>query len=416
MAEIRSLKLALLADTKDFIQGLDKADKETKTFSNKLDNALQKGAAAFLAVGAAAGAMAIKIGIDAVKAAVEDEKAQKSLAITLKNTTKATDAQVKSVEDYIDKTARATGIADDQLRPSLDRLVRSTQDVTKAQKLQQLALDIAAGTGKDLATVTEALGKAYDGNLGALKRIGVPLDENIIKTKDFDAATKALSETFAGQADAAAETFAGRMARIKIAIDEAKEQLGQALLPLLERFARFATEQLAPALQGLVDGLTAKGKQSLTRAFYDAGTGAVTFGYDMDNVQGQAYLLGEQLRRTTQLIIDMLDKVTGAAEGEGFKKLLTVITSVISGLEKAIELYNSLPDFGKLLINPIGQLAPLAGAAAQIPSTVRGGGTTVNNYNIKGAVDPQGTARTITKVQNTALKTTGIKPFNFGFR
>ena len=112
----------------------------------------------------------------------------------------------------------------------------------------------------------------------------------------------------------------------------------------------------------------------------------------------------------------MLDKVTGAAEGEGFKKLLTVITSVIAGLERAIELYNSLPDFGKLLINPVGQLAPLAGAAGQIPSTVRGGGTTVNNYNIKGAIDPQATARTITKVQNTANKTTGIKPFNFGFR
>ena len=411
MADIRTLKLALLADTKNFIDGLDKADKETKTFSNKLDNALQKGAAAFLAVGAAAGAMAIKIGIDAVKAAVEDEKAQKSLAITLKNTTKATDAQVKSVEDYIDKTARATGVADDQLRPSLDRLVRSTQDVTKAQKLQQLALDIAAGTGKDLATVTEALGKAYDGNLGALKRIGVPLDENIVKTKDFDAATKALSETFAGQADAAAETFAGRMARIKIAIDEAKEQLGQALLPLLERFANFATQQLAPALQGLVDGLTAKGKQSLTRAFYDAGTGAVTFGYDMDNVQGQAYLLGEQLRRTTQLLVDMLDKVTGAAEGEGFKKLLTVITSVISGLERAISLYNSLPDFGKLLINPVGQLAPLAGAAGQVPGVIKGQGTTVNNYNIKGSVDPQATARAIVKVQTTATKTTGIKPF-----
>jgi hypothetical protein len=416
MADIRTLKLALLADTKNFIDGLDKADRETKTFSNKLDDALQKGAAAFLAVGAAAGAMAIKIGIDAVKAAVEDEKAQKSLAITLKNTTKATDAQVKAVEDFIDKTARATGVADDQLRPSLDRLLRSTQDITKAQKLQTLALDISAGTGKDLATVTEALGKAYDGNLGALKRIGVPLDENIVKTKDFDAATKALSETFAGQADAAAETFAGRMARIKIAIDEAKEQLGQALLPLLERFAKFATEQLAPALQGLVDGLTRKGKQSLTRAFYDAGTGAVTFGYDMDNVQGQAYLLGEQLRKTTEILGDMLDKVTGAAEGEGFKKLLTVITSVIAGLEKAIELYNSLPDFGKLLINPVGQLAPLAGAAGQIPSTVRGGGTTVNNYNIKGAIDPQATARTITKVQNTANKTTGIKPFNFGFR
>ena len=416
MADIRTLKLALLADTKNFIDGLDKADRETKTFSNKLDDALQKGAAAFLAVGAAAGAMAIKIGIDAVKAAVEDEKAQKSLAITLKNTTKATDAQVKAVEDFIDKTARATGVADDQLRPSLDRLLRSTQDITKAQKLQTLALDISAGTGKDLATVTEALGKAYDGNLGALKRNGVTLDENIIKTKDFDAATKALTETFAGQADAAAETFAGRMARIKIAIDEAKEQLGQALLPLLERFAKFATEQLAPALQGLVHGLTRSGRQGLTRAFYDAGTGAVTFGYDMDTVQGQAYLLGEQLRKTTEILGDMLDKVTGAAEGEGFKKLLTVITSVIAGLERAIELYNSLPDFGKLLINPVGQLAPLAGAAGQIPSTVRGAGTTVNNFNIKGAIDPQATARTITKVQNTANKTTGIKPFNFGFR
>lgn len=410
MADIRTLKLALLADTKNFIDGLDKADKETKTFSSKLDDALQKGAAAFLAVGAAAGAMAIKIGIDAVKAAVEDEKAQKSLAITLKNTTKATDAQVAAVEDFIDKTARATGVADDQLRPSLDRLVRSTQDITKAQKLQTLALDIAAGTGKDLATVTEALGKAYDGNLGALKRIGVPLDENIIKTKDFDAATKALSETFAGQADAAAETFAGRLARIRIAIDEAKEQLGTALLPLLERFARFATEQLAPALQGLVDGLTRQGKQSLTRAFYDAGTGAVTFGYDMDNVQGQAYLLGEQLRKTTEILGQMLDKVTGAAEGEGFKKLLEVITSVIAGLEKAIDLYNRLPDFGKLLINPAGQLAPLAGAAAQVPGVVKGQGPSVTiNNNFKGPVDQQSFARATIKVQNTALKTTGIR-------
>jgi hypothetical protein len=415
MAEIRSLKLALLADTKDFIQGLDKADKETKTFSSKLDNALQKGAAAFLAVGAAAGAMAIKIGIDAVKAAVEDEKAQAILAKTLENTTKATKDQIKGVEQYIEKTALATGVTDDELRPSLDRLVRSTKDVTKAQALQQLALDISAGTGKDLATVTEALSKGLDGNLGALKRIGVPLDESIIKSKDFDAAVKSLSETFAGQADVAANTFEGRMKRVRVAIDEAKEQLGTALLPLLERFADFATTQLVPALQGLVDGLTGAGKGSLRKAFYDVGT--VEFRDDMDNVKGAAYLLGEQIRITTGIIGEMIDKVTGAAEGEGFKKLLTAITSIISGLEKAIELYNRLPDIGKFLINPTPDLLNLAGTAAQIPSTVRGAGTTTNNYyNIKGAVDPQGTARTITKVQNTANKTTGIKPFNFGFR
>jgi hypothetical protein len=134
------------------------------------------------------------------------------------------------------------------------------------------------------------------------------------------------------------------------------------------------------------------------------------------HVQGQAYLLGEELRKTTDRLGELLDKVTGASEGQGFQKLLELITSVVSGLQKALDLYNQLPDFGKLLINPVGQLAPLAGAAGQIPSTVRGGGTTVNNYNIKGAIDPQATARTITKVQNTANKTTGIKPFNFGFR
>ena len=500
MADIRTLKLALLADTKDFIQGLDKAEKETQTFSGKLDNAIQKGAAAFAALAAAAGAAAIKIGIDAVKAAIEDEKAQASLAQTLRNTTNATEAQIAATEEFIDKTARATGVADDQLRPSLQRLLVSTKDLTQAQKLQTLALDISAGTGKDLLSVSDALAKASDGNFKALKNLGVELktSETITKkvkvsqtdlkeaqlknedaslrlasaqerlnkaitkngadsieaqkaqnaveraqisldkasgkyndtvdkqgktikvtkeeTISFDEAVKQLTANFEGQADIAANTFAGRMGRLKVAIEEAKEQLGTALLPLLERFAKFATDQLAPALQGLVDGLTRKGKQSLTRAFYDAGTGAVTFGYDMDNVQGQAYLLGEQLRKTTEILGDMLDKVTGAAEGEGFKKLLTVITSVISGLERAIELYNSLPDFGKLLINPVGQLAPLAGAAGQIPSTVRGGGTTVNNYNIKNAVDPQAVARTITKVQNTANKTTGIKPFNFGFR
>ena len=417
MAEIRSLKLALLADTKNFIQGLDKADKETKTFSSKLDNALQKGAAAFLAVGAAAGVMAVKIGVDAVKAAIQDSKEQATLAQTLRNTTKATDQQIKSVEDYITKTERAAAVNATELRPSLDRLVRSTGDVTKAQKLQQLALDIAAGTGKDLATITEGLGKAYDGNLGALKRLGIPLDENIVKTKDFDAAVKVLSETFAGQAEIAANTFAGRMTRLKLAVDEATDELGFALLPILEKFADFATKNLVPALQGVIDGLTGKGRQSMTRAFYDVGTGAVTFGYDLDNVKGQAYLLGEQIRRTSQIIVDMLDKVTGAAEGEGFKKLLETITSVIAGLEKAIELYNRLPEFGKFLINPAPSLLNLAGTAAQIPSTVSGRGTTVIvNNNIKTAVDPQATARAITKVTNTATKTTGIKPFNFGFR
>ena len=424
MADIRTLKLALLADTKQFIDGLDKADKETKSFSSKLGSALKTGALAFAALGAAAGVAAIKIGVDSVKAAIEDEKAQTSLAQTLKNVTKATDAQVKATEDYIDKTARATGVADDQLRPSLDRLVRSTQDVTKAQKLQQLALDIAAGTGKDLATVTEALGKAYDGNLGALKRIGVPLDENIVKTKDFDAAVIALSETFEGQADAAANTFAGRLARFKVAIDEAKESLGQALLPLLERFAKFATDVLAPALQGIIDGLTGK-KKSVVPAF-------LTFGEVSQDAETAGYDLGKALRDLGSglgSLAGSFDDSTG--QESGFVRFINLLTDMTEGLDRlftridsAVQKFRDFKTaFDNSLIgqfaNATGQFAPDAPLSGKVQGLVginTQKPTIIVNNNIKTAVDPQATARAITKVTNTATKTTGIKPFNFGFR
>ena len=405
MADIRTLKLALLADTKDFIDGLDKADKETRSFTNKLDDALKVGAAAFLAVGAAAATMAIKIGVDAVKAAIEDEKAQISLAQTLRNTVKATDAQIKATEDYIDKTARATGVTDDQLRPSLDRLIRSTSDLGKAQKLQTLALDIAAGTGKDLATITEGLGKAYDGNLGALKRLGVSLDDSIIKSKDFDAAVKVLSETFAGQADAAANTFAGRMARVSVALNESKEQIGFALLPILEKLATFMTDTLLPVIEQLVNGLTGTGKQSMTRAFYDVGTGAVTFGYDLNNAQGSAYLLGEEIRLVAKKVGDFVAQLTGAANDKGLQGFLDKILEIINAIETAIAAYNRLPAVGKLLVNPAPQVLSLAPAVKDVSGTV------VNVYNnVKSAItDPLATARAITKVTNTAYATTGLR-------
>jgi hypothetical protein len=404
MADIRTLKLALLADTKDFIDGLDKADKETRSFTNKLDDALKIGAAAFLAVGAAAATMAIKIGVDAVQAAVEDAKAQATLAKTLENTTKATKDQVKSVEDYIDKTARATGVSDDQLRPSLDRLVRSTKDVTKAQQLQQLALDISAGTSKDLATVTEALSKGLDGNLGALKRIGVPLSDSIIKSKDFDAAVKELSKTFEGQADVAANTFEGRMKRVRVAIDEAKEQLGASLLPVMEKFASVITDTILPVIQSLVDGLTGSGTGSLRRAFYDVGTGTVTFQDDMNTAKGSAYLLGEEIRIVAGKVGLFVDQLTGAANDQGLKAFLDKILQIIDAIETAINAYNRLPDVGKLLINPASQLATLTPAVKQATGTVV---NVVNN--IKGAiVDPEATARAIYKVTKTASLTSGL--------
>jgi hypothetical protein len=236
----RTLKLSILGDVDQLKKSLNTGSNEVQGFGNKLGDFSKKAGLAFAAAGAAAAAYAGKLLVDGVKAAIEDEAAQAKLATTLKNVTGATNNQIKAVEDYITQTALANGVTDDQLRPSLDRLIRSTKDATKAQELQSLALDIAAGTGKDLGAVSEALGKAYDGNLGALRRLGVGIDDSIIKSKNFDAAAAALSKTFEGQASKQAETFQGKMARLTVAFDEAKETVGSyvldALTPLVSGF------------------------------------------------------------------------------------------------------------------------------------------------------------------------------------
>jgi hypothetical protein len=407
MADIRTLKLQLLADTAQFSTGLDKAATDTTSFTNKVDKVVANAAKAFLGLATAVGTAAFAIGVSAVKAAIEDEKAQVSLALTLRNTTKATDAQVKSTENYISATAKATGITDDQLRPSLDRLVRSTQDITKAQKLQQLALDISAGTGKDLATVTEALSKAYDGNLGALKRIGVPLDENIIKTKDFDKAQIALSETFAGQAAAAADTFAGRMDKISNAVSEAREQIGFALLPILEKVAVFVEESLVPALEGLVNGLTRSGKQNLTKAFYDAGTGAITFGYDMETTEGQAYLLGEQIRQ----LGDALGKLLAVDPNSGESLLIKLIDSLTKIIEKTEAAINAFERFKESFVG--GAILDLATAPIRAVGQLAAGNpqgaiTVVNNF---GATNSKAQANTVVKSINNAAKAGTVNKF-----
>ena len=130
---------------------------------------------AMIGAAAAAGTMAVALGVDAVKAAVDEEAAAAKLARTLKNL--GFEGATTSVEAFIDATQRSTGVADDQLRPALDRLVRSTNDVNEAQGLLKLALDISAGTGKTLQQTVEALSRASDGNTTSLKRLGTGLDE-----------------------------------------------------------------------------------------------------------------------------------------------------------------------------------------------------------------------------------------------
>lgn len=228
---------------KDLKQSDGIIGKFTKTAGNAMSN---------LAI--AAGTAAVAIGIDGTKAAIEDQKSQALLAKQLQISTGATDKQTEAVEAYIEKLMFATNVADDELRPSLATLVRATKDVTTAQKLQALAVDISAGTGKDLQTVSLGLAKAYGGQVGALSRLGVPLDENIIKTKDFDGAVRTLTETFGGTALEAAGTMEGKLENLNIKFDEAKEKIGEAMLPALEELTDWiSSDEGAATIQQLTD-------------------------------------------------------------------------------------------------------------------------------------------------------------------
>ena len=185
---------------------------------------------AFLPAVAAMGALTVAAGYS-IKAAVEDSAAQAILAKTLQNVTGATDGQVAAIEKQISVMSLATGVADDELRPAFASLVRVTQDMTTATDGLQLAMDISAGTGKDLQSVSDALAKAYGGNYKALALLSPELKAMIKSGASLDEIMVALSKTFGGQAAVAAGTAQGQFKRLNVALDEAKESIGMALLP-----------------------------------------------------------------------------------------------------------------------------------------------------------------------------------------
>jgi len=242
----RTLKLSILADVDQLKKSLAQGEKDAQSFGDKMGDVGKKVGAAFALAAAAAAAYAVKIGIDGVKSAIEDESAQFRLANALKTATGATDAQIKATEDYITKTQLATGVTDNDLRASFQRLSVSTKDVGKSQDLLNLALDVSKGTGKDLATVTEALAKAYEGQDTKLARLGIGLSAADLKAMDFTQTQIALSNLYGGAASQNAETFQGRIDRLKQGFDEAKETIGYALIPVLEKMVGYIFQYGVP--------------------------------------------------------------------------------------------------------------------------------------------------------------------------
>jgi hypothetical protein len=217
-------------------KGTKQARKDLAELQTSFGEFGKKAKEAFAVATAASAAMAVGFGVSAVKAAMAEQQAMAVLNNTLHNTVGANEAVMASTEAYIKQAALRYNFTTDQVIPSLQSLVVATKDVAKAETLQHLAMDISANKGKDLNEVSLALAKAYLGNFNALKRMGVPLSENVIKTKDFSAATKELAAAFGGSAAAAADTFAGRVGRIGIAFDIVKKTIGNAIIVALQPF------------------------------------------------------------------------------------------------------------------------------------------------------------------------------------
>lgn len=378
----RTLKLSILAETKDLVDGLSKASKETETFGDKATEFGKKAAVAF----ALAGAAVLAFAGDAVKAAAEDAAAQEKLAATIKATTDATTAQIAGVEKYITQTSIAIGVTDDALRPAFERLVRSTKDTEEAQRLLNLALDLSTATGKPLETVANALGKAYDGNTAALGKLGLGLDSNLLKSKDNEAIIKSLETTYGTFAEGAAETAAKKFERIGIATQEAKESIGAALLPVVTQLMDYVIATVVPNLDSFINALTGEG--SLTEATANGTEGAFAFGEQVKKVIKTVISLKDEIIIVGGVLAALFvtSKIAGAVAGTItlIKGIITVFnalraSAIIAGVAQAFAL-NPLLGVAAVAIGA----AVLAGAAALVGSSDGGGGNVQNNGGFSG--------------------------------
>jgi hypothetical protein len=367
--DTRTLSLKILADIDDLKNKLNQADNAVETNSEKISAFGKKAAAAFAVAAAAAVAYGTKLAVDGVKAAIEDEQAQLRLAAALRTATGATEGQIKATEDFILQTSLATGVADDQLRPAMQRLAVSTKDTEEAQRLLGLALDISKGRGLDLEQVANALGRAQDGNTASLGRLGLGLSKAELATLTFTEIQTKLSDLYGGAAATNAETFQGKIDRLKVGFDEAKESLGTALLPQVERFITFLNDTGIPTLNAFIAGLT--GDEGLNSALTETQQGAASFGRTIASISGIISGFITFLREAIGLVVSLANE------------LIRVI-NIIPGVN----------------IGAIPNPAP----SARVPSRSlpNGGYTTgggVTNITVN-AIDGEGAARAVAKVVN----------------
>lgn len=258
MARAKAISIPITGNSAPLRKSLKEAQKDLTAFGK----AQQSWAKASTIGYAVAGSAALGFAKDVISAAASDEKSQKMLARQLEVTVGATAAVQKQTSSYIDTLMYATNVSDDQLRPALAALVRVTGDVKKAQGLLGLAIDVSAGSGKDLESVVTALSKAAMGQTSALARLGLGLSSATTKSGSLKAVTDELQLKFSGAAAAAVDTTAGRIQNLNIRFDELKETIGYKLLPFVDEATKKLADFASAAQSGNVEK-TAKASGNL---------------------------------------------------------------------------------------------------------------------------------------------------------
>jgi hypothetical protein len=420
----RALTLKLLADVDNFTKNLNKADGEVTTFGGKVSEFGKKAGLAFAAAGAAAVAYAGKLAIDGVKSAIADAAAQQKLAITLENVTGATKDQIKATENYITKTSLLFGITDDELRPSLERLARSTGDVRKAQELQTIAINVAAGSGKSLEAVTNAMARATEGNTASLGRLGIGLSKTELATLSMEQITAKLASTFEGQASAKADTFQGKMDRLTIAFDEGKETVGAYILTAITPMVETIVNKVIPAISDFTSNLGEKlaPVMKIIQPIINGVTSA------FNTVRKSLSDNNEQLQPFYKFMVaifnfakDFLAPTISKTLGQAFSTLGKIIAGVINTFAGFVSTLTNIFDRIMSIINAIKSAAGavsgfFGGSSNTSTPTPRVASPTVprvsqsssqTNVTVNGAIDPISTARQIASILNTEATNSG---------
>lgn len=360
----RQVVVEFLGEDKSLSSAADKAEGRVGRLGGSLAKVGKIAAAGAAAGFAVAGVALFKMG----QAAAEDAAGQAKLAQALKNSTGATEAQVAKVEDWITAQGKALGVADDQLRPAIEKLAGATGDLGQAQKLASLAMDVSAGTGKSLEQVSTALMKAQNGQVAGLSKLGISTKDAAGKTIDFEEAQKRLAKLHDGQAAKGANTLEGKVNRLKLILSETGETIGSKLLPVatdladwflneglpkIEAFGSYLGDVLPPifekvksvvstvmgALQGDVGGKVDGIKAIFTDAVTIISTLWNTFGSDiLTNLKSTFENIKTILSGAFTVIQGIFQTVSALLTGdwsgvwEGIKQILSGAVQIVQGI------------------------------------------------------------------------------------